>query len=125
MAHVTLLWHDGGHLGWCRHSTQEVSLQTGLTQAERRSTICHEILHLQRGPAVCGYTDADEHAVSRDAARMLIDIQDLGRALQWSADPDELADELWVDRETVETRLAYLHPSERHYLRRVVADKEG
>jgi hypothetical protein len=125
MAHVTLRWHDGGHLGWCRHSTQEVSIQNRLTQAERRSTICHEILHLQRGPGICGYSDDEEKLIDRDAARLLIDIHDLGKAMQWSSNYDEMAIDLWVDRATVQTRMDNLHPAELHYLNRIVTAREG
>lgn len=52
------------------------------------------------------------------AARRLIGLRQLGEALAWSSDLDEVAEELWVDVATVEARLAHLHPSERHYLRR-------
>jgi hypothetical protein len=124
LAQVTLLWHDGGAAGWCRHSTSEVSLRRGLNQRERRSTICHEIVHLTRGPAYVGHEDWEERAVEAEASRILIPLADLSRALQWTSDVDELAHELWVDRGTVETRLARLHPAERHHLRRVVAARE-
>lgn len=122
---VTLGWHDGGYAGWCRHSTQEVSLRRGMTQAERRSTICHEVVHLERGPAPKGYGRQDELAVSKEAARRLIpNVRALGEALAWACCPEEAADELWVDVGTLRTRLNHLHPAERAYLKRRLDDEQ-
>lgn len=115
---VTLHWHDGGVAGWCRHSTQDVSLRRGMTQAERRSTVCHEVVHLERGPAPKGYGRQDELQVSQEAARRLIQLQPLGEALAWAHCLAEAADELWVDTGTLRTRLEHLHPAERAYLKR-------
>lgn len=119
---VTLHWHDDGPAGWCRHSTQDVSLRRGMTQAERRSTICHEVVHLERGPAVRGYGAREELEVSKEAARRLLpDIRAVGEALAWAACLDEAADELWVDRGTLRARLDHLHPAERAYLKQRLA----
>lgn len=126
LAHVTLRWHDDGHAGWCRHSTQEVSLRRGMTQAERRSTLTHELVHLERGPAVRGYSAREEIEVSKEAARRLLpSVRVVGEALAWSLNIDVAADELWVDRGTLRTRLEHLHPAERAYLvRRLRHDHE-
>ena len=122
---VTLHWHDGSPAGWCRHSTRDVSLQRGMTQAERRSTICHEVVHLERGPAVRGYGAREELEVSKEAARRLLpDIRVVGEALAWAVCLDEAAEELWVDRGTLRVRLEHLHPAERAYLRRRLAEGE-
>lgn len=116
---ITLLWHEGGQAGWCRHSTQVVSLRQGMTQAERRSTICHEVVHLERGPAPRGYSRQDELEVSKEAARRLLpDARAVGEALAWAHCLEEAADELWVDVGTLRVRLEHLHPAERAYLRR-------
>lgn len=126
LVEVTLHWHDDGPAGWCRHSTQEVSLRRGLTQAERRSTICHEVVHLERGPAVRGYGAREELEVSKEAARRLLpDIRAVGEALAWATCVDEAADELWVDRGTLRVRLEHLHPAERAYLKRRLAEDGG
>lgn len=100
--------------------TRTVTLQRGLLQAERRSTICHEVRHIKRGPTPAEPVMAarEEAEVEQEAARLLIGLRELGEALAWSRDPVEVADELWVDVDTLRTRLAHLHPSERHYLRR-------
>lgn len=122
LSHITLRWHDGGPAGLTRFAAGEVSLRRGMTQAERRSTICHELVHVERGPAVRGYAGREELEVSKEAARRLLpDIRWVGEALAWSLDLDEAAEELWVDRGTLRVRLEHLHPAERAYLRRRLA----
>jgi hypothetical protein len=65
-----------------------------------------------------------ERRVSDIACRRLIGIRDLGEALAWAHDVDEAADELWVDVDTLRARLDHLHPAERAYLRRRLADPD-
>lgn len=117
-AHVTLNWHHGGPMGWCRHSTQEISLRSDLTQAERRATLHHEMTHLQRGPAVIGYEWTDELSTREIAARELITLEALADALVWAYDDQEAADILWVDLHTVQTRLTTLTSAESDELNR-------
>jgi hypothetical protein len=83
-----------------------------LNQAERRSVLTHELQHLQRGLPSPQYRDREERIVDELAARRLIAIADLARALRSTRDPDALAEELWVDRHTVEVRLSNLNPDE-------------
>ena len=49
-------------------------------------------------------------------ARALIELGALGEALSWSLDRHEVAEVLWVDVDTLMTRLQHLHPSERAML---------
>lgn len=107
-----------GFLGFTDYKTQTVTLDPRLTQAERRCTIAHETEHIYRGPARATERGREEAAVDRAAARKLIDIRDLGEALAWSIDLHQAADELWVDVDTLTTRLKHLHPAERAYLKR-------
>lgn len=106
-----------GRVDWA-HRTITMDPRQG--QAERRSTIAHELEHIRLGPPpdVPVLIARDEERVNRAAARRLIPIRALGDALAWSQCPHEVAAELWVDRATVEARLRGLHPSERAYLRR-------
>lgn len=122
LAHVTLVWHSGGIRGWCRHSTQQISLRDDLTQADRRSALLHEIEHLAGGPAIRGYVEQDERATSQRAARWLIPFENLAEAIVWAGDDYELAEELWVDVHTVRERLSGLSAEESAELsRRMVA----
>lgn len=118
LTHVGLAWQDVddemGHVDWLPPC---VTITVGMTQAERRCTLTHELVHLERGPCPPGDEEREEKIVEREAARLLIDIRKLGESLAWASCPEEAADELWVDVPTLRARLAGLHPSERHYLR--------
>lgn len=116
LAHITLVWHDHGPMGTCKHSTQTVSLRRDLSQAERRATLLHELEHLEHGPAVVGYVDQDEKATRERAARWLIPLDNLAAAMVWAVDDHELAEELWVDLGTVRTRLSTLTADETNVL---------
>lgn len=124
LAHVRLLWHDGGPAGLTHFGNATISLRRGLTQVERRCTLAHELRHVLRGPFLDVNTAKEERAVEREAARQLIELEQLGEALAWAHTYEEAADELWVDLPTLRARLIHLHPSERAYLTRRLADKE-
>jgi len=116
-----------GNAGETDFDTNTIRLQRGMLQAERRCTVAHEGFHADRGP-VCDdpvLIAREEAAIDQDVARHLIGIRELGEALAWSRDLDEVAEELWVDRHTLDVRLAHLHPAEGHYLRRRLGDEVG
>jgi hypothetical protein len=123
-AHVTLRWHADGPMGWCRHSTQEISIRLGLTQAQRRVTVLHELEHLAGGPAVVGFAHVDERATQLRTAKWLITTEALAKAMLWSRDEYEIAEELWVDVHTVRDRLASLTPAETRLLNQLLDDAE-
>jgi hypothetical protein len=52
---VTLAWHDGGHMGETDFEAGTISLRRGLTAAERRTVLAHELAHVELGPGVGGY----------------------------------------------------------------------
>ncbi len=118
LAHFALHFEElpAGTLGVTDFDRQTVTLAKGLDQAERRSTIAHEVEHIYRGWAPC--SAREECQVDRAAARKLIGIRELGEALAWAHNLDEAAEELWVDIDMLRVRLEHLHPAERHYLRR-------
>lgn len=123
LAHVTLLWHDGGKMGAVSHAGQTVSLRLDLTWEERRCTLMHELLHLANGPQPYGLRGKEEESVRRATARiMLPDIRAIGEALAWAHTPEEAAEELGVDLYVLRKRIRHLHPSERGYLERRLAD---
>jgi hypothetical protein len=94
-----------------------------LTQAERRSVLTHELQHLQRGIAAPGFQAREERIVDELAARRLVPIEDLTRALRATRDTDALAEELWVDRHTIQTRMSTLDPIETAELEHALADE--
>lgn len=117
MPEVTLAWHEGGDAGQFDHDTMTLSIRRGMTQAERRSTVAHELHHVRRGRVWAAWRVREESACELAAARDLIRLDRLGETLAWAHNLVEAADELWVDVPLLRTRLAYLHPAERAYLR--------
>ena len=81
-------------------------------QAQRRSSIAHEIAHVLAGHEGC-QPRAIEREVEEEAARRLVAIEDLVSGVQWCRGLHELADELGVDVSIVRARLATLTRSER------------
>lgn len=108
----------------CRHRLPDdvMGLQQGrriwlcrtLTQAERRCTLTHELVHRERGPVPRDPAGAaaEERAVDRIAARRLITLSSLVDGLRWTRDPHQLAEHLWVDLPTLRTRIDSLDPIE-------------
>lgn len=77
------------------------------TQTERRCTLTHELVHLDRrdqGPQ----SDLVERKVRAEAAKLLIREPDLEDALRWSTDLYELSDHLWVTEDVMRDRIAVM-----------------
>ena len=77
------------------------------TVAEARCTLVHELIHLERGHSTCQPPDV-EADVAREAAQRLIPIDELADALTQARSELEAAELLWVDVDTLRTRLAFL-----------------
>lgn len=92
-------------------------------QAKRRSTLAHELAHIDLGHT-SGCTAREDAAADQLAARRLITLDALADALAWSRSPEEAAEELWVDVATLRTRLEHLHPSERGHVRARLAARD-
>jgi hypothetical protein len=125
LADWTLEWAPlpEGILGLTDFGAMTVTLAHGMTQTERRCTIAHETEHILRGPAPAGHLAREERVVDHNAARKLLpDVRVIGEALAWAHSLSEAAEELWVDETTLGARLDGLHPAERHYLHRRLAD---
>ena len=117
----------GDLLGAWDPDTGVIWLHHDLTQAELRSTLAHEQIHAERGDQACctaWHEARQEREVAQLAARRLIPLERLAEALLWTLDEHELADELWVDVQTVRDRLAGLSPAEQEELDRLVWEAE-
>lgn len=114
MPDVTLVYGDPGPgvLGSVDYATRTITLSADLLQAEARTTLAHELIHLERGPAPPGSEEREEAVVERETARRLIPLAALVSAIGWTDDSYELARELGVDQAAVETRLRHLEPHE-------------
>lgn len=93
---------------------RRIWLARGLTQAERRCTLTHELVHRERGPVPADPAAAarEELAVDDIASRRLIPLDALVDGLRWTRQPRELAEHLWVDEPTLDARMRNLDPIE-------------
>ncbi|MDO5496196.1 MAG: ImmA/IrrE family metallo-endopeptidase [bacterium] len=89
-----------------------IYLDSRQSQAQRRSTLTHELVHVERGHRGC-QPEIIERDVQREAARRLIPMPLLLDKLSWTEDLAELASECWVDRPTLMARLDSLTEAER------------
>jgi len=92
----------------------DLALSRLLGQAERRCTITHETVHVERGPVPADPRLAarEELVVDEIAARRLIPLGDLIDAIRWGqGDPDN--EEMWVDLPTLQARVRTLTDAER------------
>lgn len=96
-----------------------------LTQAERRCTLTHELVHRERGLITDPNAAAlEERIVDEIAARRLITLPQLVDGLRWTRDDaDDLADTLWVDQPTLKTRMETLDPIEVAELEHALGDE--
>lgn len=87
-----------------------------LNQAQRRSVLMHELIHLERGTNHINIKE--EKQVDKIAATRLIELNQLIKALCWTGGKitQETADELWVDYYTLTTRIENLNEEEINYI---------
>lgn len=122
---ITLRWERmPGRLGqWCAF-TQTITLHPDQSQAERRSTLTHELRHVAAGH-VGACSPLVEEQMDDQAARELISLDDLADALLWSQDEWEVADALWVDVATARDRIDRLTEAEKTYIEGRITAQEG
>lgn len=123
---VTVVYGDPGegNVGVVDLEARVITLCPSLLQDERRSTLTHELVHLERGTP-CGPGDPEEREVARLAATRIISLPALIEAVKWSDHLEEQAVELWADEDTVQARLRHLTERERDALTRARASREG
>ena len=103
--------------------TQTIWLDKRLNQAERRSCLTHELGHATAGHLESD--DWDEAQIDQAAARQLISLETLLHVLPWASNVGEAAEEMFVDVDTLWTRLDHLHPSETQAIRRAFAARDN
>ncbi len=116
-SHVTVVCEHElprGIAGLWRDDT--IWLCRNLTQAERRSVLTHELIHIERGLPPRHLLAREEDRVDELAARRLVRLTDLARGLHWTSNAHELAEELWTDAHTIRVRLDTLTAEERAWL---------
>lgn len=108
--------------------SRTIWLDDRLTANERRCTLEHERVHAERGDGPCAtawHQAKQELSVDREAARRLIDLEDLVDAILRSQDERELAELLHVDVDTCLTRLANLTPREMRHVEQRLTEVES
>jgi len=127
LGHLTVRWtHDlpDGVLATITFDTGEIRMRPGMSQAQRRSALTHELVHHERGPVPSWCASREEAAVCREAARRLISFDELARAMVWAYDDHELAEVLWVDVPTARARLDALTRAEADRLHELIDSAE-
>lgn len=107
-----------GEINWPTHT---ITIDPRLSQAQRRCTLAHELVHIDLG-LVSDVTWAAEQRV-RDvtARRLLPDIDAVASALADGVDIATASDELWVTEDILTDRLTTLADAERAMLNRIPA----
>ena len=113
--HITIDCHHvfyGDKMG--ETSGNSMRLRRGMSQAERRCTATHEIVHIERRGIEHPNPEKEERIVELEAARRLITLQELIDAFVWlrHPTPTELAEHCWVDGTTLLCRMDNLDPIE-------------
>lgn len=119
---VDVVEADIDERGWYDAERNVVVVRAGMSLAERRSTLAHELVHVEAHDVVRGGVWRDVHEEGMEAradeiaARNLIRISDLIDAVCETADYDSTAAALGVDVDLLRARLATLTPAERWHL---------
>lgn len=122
---ITLAWERmPGLLGSWHSLTKTITLHPDQSQAQRRCTLTHELVHHERGDVGRCHGPV-ERAVHEEAARRLITIEALADALVWSQDEWEVAQEVWTDVPTARLRINALTDAEKDYIESRIAAREG
>src|SRR5690349_194413 len=116
---VVLAPMTGRLLGEVRYPV--IALRAGTSAAQRRSTLTHELIHLERGVDDCGpWLGREELAIEREAACRLIPLPRLVTALRGQGGSENraaLAAALDVDSQILSTRLDGLSKAEKRLIR--------
>lgn len=100
---VRVRWHLGEPKGAYQPGTPpRLSIQLGMTDAETRSTLAHELAHLDRGDA-CGEDAVAEERAWEIAAERLVDPEDYAVAeVMFGPAPQKIAAELNVTQHVID-----------------------
>lgn len=111
-----IIWETTPHQGETWFERHAIRLQPGMPWRVERCVLQHEVVHAERGRFWRRCRAREEVAVQAEAAHRLIALDELADALAWSLWPDEVAEELDVDRSTLLARLHHLQRVELAYL---------
>jgi Zn-dependent peptidase ImmA (M78 family) len=119
---VRIVEADIAEKGWYDADRNVVVVREGMTVGERRSTLAHELVHVEAHDVVRHGLWRDVHEAGMEAradeiaSRNLIRISDLIDAMCDTADYESAAEALGVDVDLLQARLDTLTPAERWHL---------
>lgn len=124
---LDLEWREmRGRAGQYRHDLRRITLDPRMPRRQIRSVLCHELRHAEAGDehTACSRTNLrQEQVADQRAARLMVDVRDLARALViHECHHSAAAVELRVSDRLLGVRLDHLHPSERHWINGQVHD---
>ena len=117
--HIDVHWREdlGHEIRGLTDGHRHIWLSSKLSQVQRRCTLMHELVHVEREHRGC-QPPVVERSVRMEAAHRLVpDVRRIASELAWAHDLAEAADHLWVTSEVLRVRLEALHPAERAWLR--------
>ncbi|MCW2495838.1 hypothetical protein [Jatrophihabitans sp.] len=98
-----------------------IALRAGTSYGQRRCTLTHEVVHLERGVRDCGpWLEREEWYVDREVAWRLLPIELLAPAIRNAGGVEDLTDiarQLDVDTDTLTMRLSLVTRAERARIR--------
>lgn len=100
------------------NGVDRIYLDPRLLQVERRCTLTHELVHIDRQHTRCQPLTI-ERQVRHTAARLLVNVQDLRREMRWARNHAELAAELVITPRVLSDRLECLTEAELAWLQGV------
>lgn len=115
----------GSDMGRTCWESRTIFLAEGMSPAQVRSTLVHEMAHVERGPVVEVDRQAEEEIVCRLAATRLIPIDALISAARAALSVEDVASRLCVDVDTVFARLRTLDKRQVAMLTRSIGDSSG
>lgn len=131
MPDIELVWTTDDDLlrgddAWWDPDSRQIFMDLRLKQVVKRCALAHELAHVVREDASCGiavHDDRMEIAADRLASRWLLpDLNAIAHAFVTAESNGHAAEMLWVTLPILEARYAAMHPAERHYIRRKVAE---
>lgn len=111
-----------GQLGEYDHDYRLILLRKGMARRQARFVLCHELRHAEHGDVTTclpHVNSRQETRADREAARLLIHLEDLRRAVAIHGHHrSAVAVELGVADEALAIRLEHMQPAERMALKR-------
>ncbi|WP_394940726.1 ImmA/IrrE family metallo-endopeptidase [Psychromicrobium sp. YIM B11713] len=121
LPHITVIWTELEHHSALTDGVSKIWLDRRLFQVERRCSLTHELIHIERGHTR-RQDPAAELSVRAETARRLIPWEELLRHKRWALSIEELADCLWVTPRVLQDRIDHLSAAERQQFLQAFCD---